>query len=217
VPGGIIGPLWGLLHTLVDDDAAGAREEVRASRAAAIPIARALLGYADAVALGRAAQPVAAMACFEQADSLFRGYQHLGLRPLGLRLVAEAAIDDGWGEPVAWLTEALPFFDERGYHAVAAACRRLLMGAGAPLPRRGRGSSTVPRALRARGVTSREVDVLALVMEGLSNKQIGERLYLSPKTIEKHVEHLMDKTRTAGRVELAAAGQSAGVPPYATV
>jgi DNA-binding NarL/FixJ family response regulator len=66
-------------------------------------------------------------------------------------------------------------------------------------------------------VTSREVDVLALVMEGLSNKQIGERLYLSPKTVEKHVEHLMDKMRAASRVELAAAGQAAGVAPCATV
>jgi DNA-binding NarL/FixJ family response regulator len=91
------------------------------------------------------------------------------------------------------------------------------MRTGAPLPRRGRGSSTVPHALRARGVTRREVDVLALVVEGLSNKQIGERLYLSPKTVEKHVEHVMDKMRTARRVDLAAAGQAAGVALYATV
>lgn len=217
VPGGIIGPLWALVRTLVDGDAARARKEVRASRAAAVPIARALLGYADAVALGRAAQSLAATACFEEADSLFRAYQHVGVRLLGLRLAAEAAIEDGWGEPVDWLREALPFFDERGYHAVAAACRRLLARAGAPMPRRGRGTSTVPHALRGRGVTSREVDVLALIMEGLSNKQIGERLYLSPKTVEKHVEHLMDKMRTASRGELAAAGRAASVAPYATV
>ncbi|MDQ6669358.1 MAG: LuxR C-terminal-related transcriptional regulator, partial [Chloroflexota bacterium] len=217
VPGGIIGPLWALLHTLVDGNAAAAREEVRMSRAAAIPIARALLGYADAVALGLAAEPIAAMGCFEHADALLGGYQHVGVRLLGLRLVAEAAIDQGWGQPVTWLREALAFFDERGYHAVAAACRRLLVRAGAPLPRRGRGISSVPPELRARGVTSREVDVVALIMEGLSNKQIGERLYLSPKTVEKHIEHLMDKMRIASRVELAAAGQAAGVAPYATI
>jgi DNA-binding CsgD family transcriptional regulator len=145
---------------------------------------------------------------------LLLGYQHLGVRPLGLRLVAEAAIAQGWGEPVTWLREALAFFDERGYPAVAAACRKLLVRAGAPLPRRGRGSSMVPPALRARGVTSREVDVVALVMEGLSNRQIGERLYLSPKTIEKHIEHLMDKMGVASRAEVAAAGQAAGVTPY---
>jgi hypothetical protein len=63
VPGGIIGPLWALLRTLADDDAAEAREEVRAARAVTIPIARALLGYADAVALGRSSQPTAATRC----------------------------------------------------------------------------------------------------------------------------------------------------------
>jgi DNA-binding CsgD family transcriptional regulator len=216
VPGGIIGPLWALLHSLDDHEAAAAREAVRASRTAAIPITRALLGYADAVALGQAAEPIAALTCFEQADALLRGYQHLGLRPLGLRLRAEAAIDQGWGQPVTWLREALAFFDERSYYAaVAAACRKLLARAGAPLPRRGRGKTTVPQALRARGVTSREADVVALVMEGLSNKQTGERLYLSPKTVEKHVEHLMDKLGVANRVEIAAAGQAAGVAPYA--
>jgi DNA-binding CsgD family transcriptional regulator/tetratricopeptide (TPR) repeat protein len=216
VPGGIIGPLWALLHTLVHQNGATEREEVRASRAAAIPIGRALLGYADAVALARAAQPMAAMTCFEEADSLVRGYQHLGVRLLGVRLVAEAAIDQGWGEPVAWLREALVFFEDGGYYAVAAACRKLLVRAGAPLPRRGRGDSTVPQALRARGVTSREVDVLALVMHGLTNRQIGERLYLSPKTVEKHVERLMSKMRAASRVELAASARAAGVAVDAT-
>ncbi len=45
-------------------------------------------------------------------------------------------------------------------------------------------------------------------------EQIGERLYLSPKTIEKHIEHLMDKMGVPSRVEVAAAGQAAGVTPY---
>jgi DNA-binding NarL/FixJ family response regulator len=53
--------------------------------------------------------------------------------------------------------------------------------------------------------------VLALLVEGLSNRQIGERLYLSVKTVEKHVEHLMDKLELTRRLELAAVGRSAGV------
>ena len=53
--------------------------------------------------------------------------------------------------------------------------------------------------------------MLALVMEGLSNKQIAERLYLSPKTVEKHIEHLMDKIGVSSRGEVTAAGQAAGV------
>ena len=112
VPGGISGPLWALLHTIHDPDALTARDEVRSSHAAHIPIARALLGYADAVALGRAAHAMGATACFEQADALFGGYEHLGVRLLGLRLIAQAAIEDGWGTPVVWLREAVAFFDE---------------------------------------------------------------------------------------------------------
>src|SRR6266849_4809967 len=51
-------------------------------------------------------------------------------------------------------------------------------------------------------------------LAGLSNKQIGERFHLSPKTVEKHIEHLMDKIGVPSRVEVAAAGQAAGVTPY---
>jgi DNA-binding CsgD family transcriptional regulator len=40
------------------------------------------------------------------------------------------------------------------------------------------------------GVTSREKDVLLLLGERLSDRQIGERRVLSPRTVEKHVERL---------------------------
>ena len=42
-------------------------------------------------------------------------------------------------------------------------------------------------------LTGRERDVLALVAEGRSNKGIGDRLYLSPKTVEAHVKHIFQK------------------------
>jgi DNA-binding NarL/FixJ family response regulator len=52
-------------------------------------------------------------------------------------------------------------------------------------------------------VTSREAEVLGLVGEGLSNREIAARLYLSPRTVEKHVENLQRKTGIAGRARLA--------------
>jgi len=55
-------------------------------------------------------------------------------------------------------------------------------------------------------VTSREVDVLRLVVEGLPNREIAARLYLSPRTVEKHVERLVAKTGVPGRAELAKYG-----------
>jgi DNA-binding NarL/FixJ family response regulator len=51
-------------------------------------------------------------------------------------------------------------------------------------------------------LTQREQDVLAELVEGLSNGQIGDRLHLSPRTIEKHVSSLLRKTETSNRAEL---------------
>ena len=112
----------------------------------------------------------------------------------------------GWGDPVPWLRQAVAFFDGHGNHVLAGACKTLLRDAGAPVPRRGRGSSTVAPPLQALGVTSREVDVLALVVQGLSNKEIASRLFLSPRTVEKHVERLVAKTGVTERAELAKYG-----------
>ncbi len=53
------------------------------------------------------------------------------------------------------------------------------------------------------GVTAREADVLALVALGLANKEIASRLYLSSRTVEKHVERLLMKTGAANRAQLA--------------
>jgi DNA-binding NarL/FixJ family response regulator len=74
--------------------------------------------------------------------------------------------------------------------------------AGLTVRRRGRGMAIVPAALVALGVTSREMDVLLQVAEGRSNQQIGERLFISPRTVESHVQSLMRKCATGTRAEL---------------
>ena len=123
-------------------------------------------------------------------------------------LMARAALRDGWGDPVTWLREAEAFFAAGGYDHTARRCRTMLGAAGAPMPRRGRGESAVPTALRALGVTSREVDVLKLVAAGLSNREIGGRLYLATKTVERHVGSLLARTgaHRPGRARRAGAG-----------
>ncbi|MFW5898962.1 MAG: response regulator transcription factor, partial [Jiangellaceae bacterium] len=72
-----------------------------------------------------------------------------------------------------------------------------------PVPRHGRGDTAVPARLRSLGVTSREMDVLQLVAEGLTNSAIAERLVLSPRTVETHVANLVAKTKATGRSGLA--------------
>jgi len=49
------------------------------------------------------------------------------------------------------------------------------------------------------GLTAREVDVLALLARGNSNKQIAQRLVVSPKTAANHVEHIYAKLSVSSR------------------
>ena len=120
------------------------------------------------------------------------------------RLVAEVAERDGWGAPEPWLREAMGYFQRVGQLVLARTCRDLLRRMGARLPRTGRGDSAVPPALAALGVTSREVDVLKLLAEGLSNRQIAGRLFLSENTVETHLSSLLAKTGAASRAQLVA-------------
>jgi DNA-binding NarL/FixJ family response regulator len=56
--------------------------------------------------------------------------------------------------------------------------------------------------LRSAGVTVREYEILRLVAQRLSNREIATRLHLSPRTVEKHVASLMVKTGEPSRIEL---------------
>lgn len=52
----------------------------------------------------------------------------------------------------------------------------------------------------------REVEVLALVKEGLTNQEIADRLYITINTVKKHVSRLMDKAYCKNRTELISKG-----------
>jgi len=195
--------LWALLRTTENAAGKEACPALRSAGVIGLPFHQAVLCYADAVALGSVGR-------YEQADGAFaEGETHMarmtrrgGYGFLALRLVAERALEDGWGDPVAWLRPTVVFFEEVGQDAAASACRELLHQAGAPLPRRRRSDSLVPSSLRALGVTAREFDVLVLVGEQLPNDEIGSRLFISRRTVDKHVQHLLAKTGLANRTEL---------------
>ncbi|HET8523737.1 MAG TPA: response regulator transcription factor, partial [Thermomicrobiales bacterium] len=51
------------------------------------------------------------------------------------------------------------------------------------------------------GLTAREVEVLHLIAQGLSNGQAAERLFLSQRTIEAHLRRIYDKLGGASRLE----------------
>jgi DNA-binding CsgD family transcriptional regulator len=67
-------------------------------------------------------------------------------------------------------------------------------------------------ALRARGLSDREIEVLTLVAAGFSNGEIGERLFIARKTAAVHVTHILDKLDVASRTEAATIGVRLGLP-----
>jgi HD-GYP domain-containing protein (c-di-GMP phosphodiesterase class II) len=75
-----------------------------------------------------------------------------------------------------------------------AAIDAVLEAAGHRLPRRREGLS---------GLTAREVEVLILLARGMSNKQIAERLVITPKTAGNHVEHIYAKIDASSRAAAA--------------
>ncbi|WP_327090168.1 LuxR C-terminal-related transcriptional regulator [Nonomuraea sp. NBC_01738] len=61
------------------------------------------------------------------------------------------------------------------------------------------------------GLTARELEVLGLVAEGLSNRQIAERLFISARTAGVHLSNIMAKLGAASRVEAAATARRTGI------
>ena len=60
-------------------------------------------------------------------------------------------------------------------------------------------------------LTAREVEVLSLLTEGLTNKAIGKRLYVSPRTVSTHVSNLLAKLGVGNRGEAAAVYHRLGI------
>jgi DNA-binding CsgD family transcriptional regulator len=103
--------------------------------------------------------------------------------------------------------EALEALEGLGATAVAARLRRELRGAGVSVPR---GRSREARRHPA-GLTARQAEILGLLHEGLSNAQIADRLFLSPRTVESHVTAVLDKLGVSTRKEAASRARADGI------
>jgi len=141
--------------------------------------------------------PVAAELCGDagQAMALWR--------ELGLPYeAAMAALQVRGPQTAALLAEAVSALEDMGARAAAEYARALAqrLGAADQLPALRRGPYAVSRH-HPLGLTQREVQVLALVAEGLSNAQIAQRLSRSARTVEHHVSALLVKLGAANRAE----------------
>jgi DNA-binding NarL/FixJ family response regulator len=151
------------------------------------------------------------------ADRLGRaGIQQLGPWSADLGEVVQPSADQPYERALAFwdagstddLLSALALLDALDARAVAGLVRARLREAGVSGVPRGS-----PPATRANpvGLTARQLDVLALLSDGLSNADIAARLVISRKTADHHVSAILAKMDVRSRSEAAAAARRLGV------
>jgi DNA-binding CsgD family transcriptional regulator len=116
---------------------------------------------------------------------------------LGCRYEQACALADGDAE--AQLA-ALEIFERLGARPAADALRQKLRAAGRRAPRKPR-SSTRENPF---GLTGRQVEILRLLVDDLSNAEIAARLHISLKTVDHHVSAVLAKLDVHSREEAAA-------------
>ncbi|MEV4087892.1 LuxR C-terminal-related transcriptional regulator, partial [Nonomuraea fuscirosea] len=185
------------------DDLRGILHELEALAAATpSPALHAGLRYASAVLAPR-----------EEADKLFRA-------ALGADLTGWPAergrVHLAFGEWLrrqrrvvesrAHLRTARDTFDALGWVAWAERARRELRSAGESSPNRG------PDALEK--LTPHELSIAQLAAEGLTNREIGQRLYLSHRTVGTHLHRIFPKLGVSSRADLGRILQNLEETPY---
>ena len=183
--------------------------EIDAASADAVRAARwPELWFGAAKAVARGADGDAAGASAALSAALEAGDRYPVFSALTMRLVAEAATRDGWGTPSMLLRTADSTFTRLRLGRASAACRALLKATGYTAPRRRSADAALPAPLIAAGVTAREAEVLDLLADRLSNREIAGLLFLSPRTVEKHVAALLAKLGGDDRNGLARMARS---------
>jgi ATP/maltotriose-dependent transcriptional regulator MalT len=153
------------------------------------PVVRAVLEMSRgrvALALGDPATAEAALTrALEQWTRLTNPYEVATVWTLIGEARRERGDDSGSAEA---FTTAVELFDA--------------IGAAAGLPQAA--GTAAPERPRPAGLTAREIEVLELVAEGLSNKGIAERLFLSQKTVSRHLSNIYTKIDVNSRAAATA-------------
>ena len=124
---------------------------------------------------------------------------------LGAPYERALALADG---PEAALRESLLILEQMGAGPLAAIVRQRLRELGA------RGVPRGPRASTRKnpaGLTSREIQVLTLLVRGDTNGELARRLHISSKTVDHHVSSILEKLDVRSRTEAVAAAFGLGI------
>ncbi len=136
-----------------------------------------------------------------------------GWRVLGalVRLQAAGILRDGGApeEAVSLMRVALDRFRAMGSDAWCGRIEAMLRGMGERAPTRRKGAGPG-------GLTARESEVLGLVAEGLTNREIAERLVLSENTVIRHIANIFGKLGVRNRAAAVATAAGRAPSPQST-
>jgi DNA-binding NarL/FixJ family response regulator len=104
--------------------------------------------------------------------------------------------------------ESIAILERLGATAAVNRCREILAARGITRIPRGPRPSTRANPM---GLTEREIEVLALLAEGLHNAEISERLHRSGKTVEHHVSAILAKLGVGTRQEAIQVARNTGL------
>lgn len=79
----------------------------------------------------------------------------------------------------------------------------------APVP--AEGGALDPARREALGITKRELEILGLIAEGLSNREIAERIFVSENTVKTHSSRLFDKLNAKRRTQAVQLAKEMGL------
>jgi DNA-binding CsgD family transcriptional regulator len=138
----------------------------------------------------------------EAAERLYReAITHLSAAPAGTELARAHLLYGEWlrrqrrrGDARVQLRTAHGLLEAMGMEAFAARARRELRATGETARKR-----TVATTLE---LTAQEAQIARLAREGLSNPEIGARLFLSPRTVQYHLGNIFTKTGITSRSQL---------------
>ena len=134
----------------------------------------------------------------ERFDSIGRPYEHaIALVAAGRTLLASGEAQDGLDR----MRRAHALLLDLGATRAAARTAAILRSHGMRHSRRPRQRSA---ATGWESLSPTELQVVTLAAQGLTNREIGERLYVSRRTVETHLSHAFVKLHVTSRIELAA-------------
>ena len=114
-----------------------------------------------------------------------------------------ASADELSGIGLAW--EASHLVGQAAVRSTDSRVTRALLGRARDL--KGSVGSEPERLAADTGLSERELEIGLLVRDGLTHREIGERLFISPKTVEHHVARIRQKLGATSRAEMMAALQ----------